>query len=195
LTITLQHTATHCTTLHHTAPHCNTLQHTATQEIDIRIELATKAWIERDAQRLQHIATQSNTLQHTATHGNTLQHTATHRNTKAWIERDAQRHNAQDLLVYAERKRTQAKKRDNELAWRHSNQERDTQTHINTHAYTGEEHTGESEMHSIAHTYTGDVDVLPDTPVSLSLSHTHTHLPTTPHDQPAGGAATDVRGR
>ena len=28
--LSLQHTATHCTTLHHTAPHCTTLHHTAT---------------------------------------------------------------------------------------------------------------------------------------------------------------------
>ena len=28
--MSLQHTATHCTTLHHTATHCNTLHHTAT---------------------------------------------------------------------------------------------------------------------------------------------------------------------
>jgi len=50
LTLTMQHTKTHCNTLQHTATHCSTLQHTATQ---------------------------CNTPSYPATHCNTLQHTAT----------------------------------------------------------------------------------------------------------------------
>jgi len=53
--MSLQRTATHCSTLQHIATHCNTLQRTATH-----------------CNTLQHAATQCNTLQHTAMHCNTL---------------------------------------------------------------------------------------------------------------------------
>ena len=79
---TLQHTATHYTTLHHTATHCNTLQRTATQTMpclrQFHVSSCHVSGVKCQTWRRPIFVYQDITLQHTATHCNSLQHTATH---------------------------------------------------------------------------------------------------------------------